>query len=47
VNFHQISTTEKWFQPVQRIFHEKKDPKLPNFEGKKNSKLPNIYDKLQ
>jgi hypothetical protein len=38
VNFHQISTREKWFQLFQRIFHEKKDPKLPDFEGKK---IPN------
>lgn len=35
VNFHWISIRQKWFQIVQRIFHEKTDPKLPDFEGKK------------
>jgi hypothetical protein len=46
VNFHQIWTREKWFQPVQRIFHEKTTQKCQILK-EKNSLLPNFYDKLQ
>jgi hypothetical protein len=32
---------------IQKIFHGKNGPNLPNFELKKNSKSPESYDNLQ
>jgi len=33
-NFHQIPTWKIWFQPIERIFHERNSPNLPDFEKK-------------
>jgi len=33
-NFGEILTWKIWFQPMQRIFHWKKDPNLPDFYDK-------------
>ncbi len=33
---HQILTWKIWFRPMQRIFHGKKAPNLPDFKEKKS-----------
>ncbi len=46
VNFCQLLTWKIWFQPIERIFHEKMDPNSADIEFF-FFKLPDLYDKFQ
>ncbi len=46
VKFCHISTWKVWFWPIQRIFHGKNGPNLPDFK-KIKSESPEFCDKFQ